>query len=43
MIDTARHYLEPEAVLRTLDAMSYSKLNTLHWHIVDAEVFPIRL
>jgi len=41
MIDTARHYLEPEAVLRTLDAMSYSKLNTLHWHIVDAESFPL--
>ena len=40
MIDTSRHYLEPLAILRTLDAMSYSKFNTLHWHITDAESFP---
>src|SRR3990167_10014477 len=39
LIDTARHYLDPSTIFRTIDALSYSKFNTLHWHIVDAEVF----
>eukprot|EP01111_Echinosteliopsis_oligospora_P009338 TRINITY_DN2721_c0_g3_i1.p1 TRINITY_DN2721_c0_g3~~TRINITY_DN2721_c0_g3_i1.p1 ORF type:complete len:329 (+),score=88.79 TRINITY_DN2721_c0_g3_i1:11-997(+) len=39
LIDTGRHYLKQETILRTLDAMSYSKLNVLHWHIVDAQSF----
>ena len=29
------------SILSTIDAMSYSKLNVLHWHLVDAESFPV--
>ena len=40
MIDTARHFLSPALLRRTVDTMAGMKLNTLHWHIVDAESFP---
>ena len=40
MIDTARHYYPVEVILQHLDAMSYSKFNVLHWHIVDSISFP---
>ena len=37
MIDTARHY-QPLAVFdRLLDGMAACKLNTLHWHVSDAQ------
>jgi len=41
MIDTARHYLSVNTILRAIDAAAYNKLNTLHWHAVDAQSFPI--
>lgn len=40
MIDTARHFLTPAVLRRTADTMAGMKLNTLHWHMVDAESFP---
>ena len=40
MIDTARHYLTLETILAHLDAMSYGKLNILHWHMTDSQSFP---
>eukprot|EP00005_Dracoamoeba_jomungandri_P003078 CAMPEP_0174260610 /NCGR_PEP_ID=MMETSP0439-20130205/10062_1 /TAXON_ID=0 /ORGANISM="Stereomyxa ramosa, Strain Chinc5" /LENGTH=447 /DNA_ID=CAMNT_0015344889 /DNA_START=219 /DNA_END=1562 /DNA_ORIENTATION=- len=40
MIDTARHYLSVEVIKRFLEAMSYSKFNVLHWHLVDDQSFP---
>ena len=41
LIDTARHF-QPLAVLRSIiDAMAMAKYNTLHWHAVDAQSWPL--
>jgi hexosaminidase len=41
MIDTSRHFLKVAAIKRAIDAMMYSKLNVLHWHITDQDSFPL--
>ena len=43
LLDSARHYLPLPSLLRTVDAMSATKLNVLHWHLTDAESFPLAL
>lgn len=43
MIDTSRHFLQIDTIYRTLDAMMYNKMNVLHWHITDADSFPLQL
>eukprot|EP01112_Ceratiomyxa_fruticulosa_P009797 TRINITY_DN2571_c0_g1_i1.p1 TRINITY_DN2571_c0_g1~~TRINITY_DN2571_c0_g1_i1.p1 ORF type:complete len:599 (-),score=91.60 TRINITY_DN2571_c0_g1_i1:147-1943(-) len=39
LLDTGRHYFPVSTILRTLDAMSYHKMNVLHWHMVDGDSF----
>lgn len=35
MLDESRHFHGMETVKRLLDEMSYLKMNTFHWHLVD--------
>ncbi|THU82938.1 N-acetylhexosaminidase [Dendrothele bispora CBS 962.96] len=43
MLDTARNFFPVADIKRTLDAMSWVKINTFHWHIVDSQSFALQL
>lgn len=43
MIDSARNYLTVNSILEQIDIMALSKMNTLHWHLVDTQSWPIVL
>lgn len=43
MVDTSRNYMSLDDLKRTLDAMSWAKLNVLHWHITDAQSWPLQV
>ena len=43
LLDTSRHFFSEQDIMRQLEAMSMSKLNVLHWHLTDAQSFPLLL
>ncbi|KAL5522576.1 hypothetical protein ACEPAG_8593 [Sanghuangporus baumii] len=43
MLDTARNFFPVADIKRTLDAMSWVKINTFHWHVTDSQSFPIQV
>ena len=43
LLDTSRNYFSVNSIKRLITAMSYNKLNTLHWHITDTHSFPIEI
>lgn len=43
MLDSSRHFLPKEDVLKLLDAAAYFKLNKMHWHLIDDQGFRIQI
>lgn len=43
MIDSGRNYISKQKIFEQIDGMALSKLNVLHWHIVDAQSWPLEI
>ncbi|KIY01627.1 uncharacterized protein Z520_03179 [Fonsecaea multimorphosa CBS 102226] len=43
MIDTGRNYIGIPKIYEQIDGMALSKLNVLHWHLVDAQSWAIQM
>ncbi|KAF8526999.1 beta-hexosaminidase [Hysterangium stoloniferum] len=43
MLDTARNFFPVADIKRTLDAMSWVKLNNFHWHVTDGQSWPLHV
>ncbi|XAR54287.1 Beta-N-acetylhexosaminidase [Bertholletia excelsa] len=41
LVDTSRNYYGVDELMRTIEAMSWNKLNVFHWHITDSHSFPL--
>jgi len=43
MIDSGRNFISVPKIKEQIDGMALSKLNVLHWHMVDAQSWPVEL
>ncbi|CAI7578765.1 unnamed protein product [Penicillium pancosmium] len=43
MLDSGRNFISLPKILEQIDGMALSKLNVLHWHIDDAQSWPIQM
>jgi len=43
MVDTGRNFVSKKKFYEQIDGMSLSKLNVLHWHLVDNQAWPIEI
>ncbi|KAF2661496.1 glycoside hydrolase family 20 protein [Lophiostoma macrostomum CBS 122681] len=43
MIDSGRNFISKKKIFEQVDGMALSKLNVLHWHIVDAQSWPLQV
>lgn len=41
MIDSARHFIPIDGIIRNLDAMAAVKLNVMHWHLSEDQGFRV--
>ena len=42
-VDTSRTFKPMADMYRTVDALAYNKFNRLHWHVTDAQSWPIEI
>lgn len=42
-LDCARHYFQPDTLMRFLDLLALMKLNVFHWHFADDEAFRLEV
>ncbi|CAG8658019.1 3455_t:CDS:2, partial [Paraglomus brasilianum] len=43
LLDTARNFYPVSDLLKTIDALAWSKMNVFHWHLVDSQSWPLQL
>lgn len=42
-VDTSRSFKPMSDLYRTIDALSYNKMNRLHWHVTDSQSWPLEI
>ncbi|EGD83308.1 hypothetical protein PTSG_03917 [Salpingoeca rosetta] len=40
LIDSSRHFEPVETIKDVITSLTYAKINTVHWHLVDSQSFP---